>query len=627
MADFCIPIRRYKTSAASCQCFPMLLMLIAGSVFLFSPPGLYASGAAIPEIPKKYQDADAIVLQWEQSWNKAKDGTVDYKETKRTLIRNDRAIRAFGDVRIPYHQARQALKILKARTVCSDGRIIDVPTYAINEVSPRQTSGWPDFAEIRMKVISFSGIEPGAVLELSYGKVTQPGFHQHLEIECRLSNEFPTLVRRIQFPDGKPVREFKNLDAVPSEPQSISWREGEDYLWYSDCSDERTWASSVLTELGAAARPVKAIKSMAEEWSAGASDPLDRAYAIQERLQKRVSVPNVPIGWGGDRLRGADKILASNYASPAEASVVLLALFRAAGLEAEPFFVVREEGAGWVRSAIAEYGVALKTDTGTTFWHMTQGRIRDPGPWGGWKRYDDEFVDGDGAVSPSQFELLEDSRLFINLRVKLDAEAKWSADLNFRATGLFVPGTGLRTEDQKKTAVKEILKRTLRNAELKTFTVTTLSETVFAVSAKVEAVESLDEFDGHYFLELSAEAPWTSRVSFPLNRSRRKTPMRLAGPFRHDLEITLEMPDQWSVAGRPTSVEHLLRQQRSIYQGINIKDRRVTIRRGIEIGDRHILPEDYSALRKAINELLARRARVIILSPGLLTKDLQNQKP
>ncbi|MCG8408211.1 MAG: DUF3857 domain-containing protein [Phycisphaerales bacterium] len=588
---------------------------------------LAASDSARPEIPKKYQSADAIILNWEQVWKKSTDGSILYREVKRTLIQNNRAIRAFGDVRIAYHQGYQTVKVLKAQTLCSDGRVVEVPEYGMNEVSPRNSAGWPAFSPIRTKVISFSAIEPGTILEMVYERTTKPGMHRFLEIECRLEGDYPTLVRRIHFPDGKPVREFENLDAIPSEPQALPWREGARHVWYSDCPDERSWARGVLNGLIAAAKPVSAFKSTVEEWAEEATDVLDRADAIRDKLRKRLTIVRVHPALSGDRLRAADKVLASHYASAPEAAALLLSLFRAAGLDAEPFFAVRDAAAGWIDSAVTEYGVKVRDEAGTTYWHVTQGRIRDPGRWGGWKRYDAEFADDETLASPGRFRSPADSRLSVNARVEFSEHADWSADLNIRASGLFVPGTSLRSEAQKKKAVRDLVSRTLPDAELKTFTVTTLSDDVFAVSATAGSRKSLTETDDHIFFEFPKDGPWTKQISFPFGRSLRKTPLRLAGPFRQDLKMTLEFPKGWSVSGRPMSIEHMLRNQRSARQSVNLENERITILRSIEIGDRDVSSSDFGGVRDALNDLRSQRARTVILAKNAHPEVSRDDKP
>ena len=595
-----------------------LLLLAGAAPSMGNEP---ASDGGRPQIPDRYKDADAVILRWDQTWEKATDGAVTYREIKHILMQNDRANRTFADPRITYNRAFQTVRVSRATTVLPDGRTIDVPDYARNEVSPRSAGGWPAFADVRERVFSFSGIEPGAILEFEWERSTKPGMHRFLEIECRLHGKHPILNRRIQLPDGKPAREYQNLDAAPDESGAIPWRDAEEFVWHSDCPNEKTWTAGVLEGIEASAKESDAVRSFAVEWSEGKSNPLDKAYEIQTKLKKRLSIVHLPDAHHADRLRGVGKVMAGHYGRPAETTALLLALFRAAGLEAEPFFVVRDEKAGWFRSAITHHGVSIKSPTGTSYWHVSDGRLRDPGPWGGWRRYDTAFATGGANAAPSRFRSPDGSRLSIDVRIKLDDEAKWTADLDITAGGLFVPPGSLRTEDQKKSAVRAILSKVLPEAKLKDFTVTTLSDEVFAVSATAAAKKPLKHLHDGFVFQLPREGPWTQRFGFPLGRSRRETTLRLAGRFMQEISIDIAMPADWTIAAQPASFEHRPQMESLIKQRLEVSDGRLTIHRRIEIGSRDVETVAFGKLRSAINDLQSAHSRTVIFSPAAPTVD------
>ncbi len=568
--------------------------------------------AAPPDLPPEYGDADAVILDWRQSWKKSPSGEVAYREKKTVLIQNDRALRAFADPRISYHDHFDAVRLIEAATRDPD---MPVPDYSRNVVSPFSAGGWPAFAPVREQVLSFSGIQQGATVVLEFERTTTPGKHRHLEIECRLPQEYPTLLRRIEFP-GQPPQEFKNIDAVPNEPQSIPWREQPGYLWYSDCKSEREWARGVLDDLKASARVADGLRSIAEEWTEGKTDPFDRAAAIHEKLKGRLSIVTVPVDWMPDALRPADAVLASHYAREAEAAALLLALFRAAGLEAEPCFVVVDEKAGPVREAISAYAVALGAETGRSLWEMSRGFVRDPGPWAGAKLYDEAFAASAEAASPRRLLRPEDNALTFNTRVEIDEQAAWTASLDIRLTNLFLPESSLRSEAEKRRALEGLVSAVLPEAELKDFTVTALSGTEFAVSARAKSKTAMKPTDGRYLFELPREGPWARRFPIPLDRSRRETPLRLPAPFSCATSYEIKAPASWSIEAAPAALSHPPAEHFSAGQTIEAKDSTLTLNRRIELERCDIAPQQFTALRDALNDLQTLRANAIIFSAG-----------
>ncbi len=568
--------------------------------------------AAPAELPEKYRDADAVILDWRQSWKKSPNGEVTCRERKAVLIQNDRAMRSFADPRVTYHSEFDAIRVLEAATRDPD---MPVPDYSRNLVSPFATGGWPAFAPIREEVLSFSGIRPGSIVVLEHERTTKPGKHRYLEIECRLPQEYPTLLRRIEFP-GQPPQEFKNIDAVPNEPQSISWREQSGYLWYSDCKSEKAWARGVLDDLEASARAVDGLRSTAEEWTEGKSDPFDRAAALHEKLKNRLSIVVVPVDWMPDALRPADAALASHYASEPEAAALLLALFRAAGLKAAPCFVVADENAGPVREAILAYGVALESESGRSGWEINRGFVRDPGPWAGAKVYDAAFDSSPEALSPRRFGRPDSNTLTVKTRVEIDDKASWTASLDLRMTNLFMPESSLRSDAEKKQALEGLVSALLPDAELQDFTVTALSATEFALSARAKSKSAMKPTDGRYLFELPQEGPWARRFPIPLDRSRRETPLRLAAPFACATSYEIKAPAAWSIVAAPAALSPAPADHFDAGQTAEAKDATLTLNRRVEIKRRDIAPHEFTVLRDALNDLQTLRSRAVIYSAG-----------
>ncbi|MCZ6699596.1 MAG: DUF3857 domain-containing protein [Planctomycetota bacterium] len=567
-----------------------------------------------PVIPTRFAEEDAVILRWEQTWSGPDaEKATRYHELKHVLIQNDRALRAFADPRITYNKDYETIRVITARTVCPDGRVVGVPEYSRNEVSPRSTAGWPAFSSIRQMVLSFGGIEPGAVIELEWERTTAAGMHRYLEVDARLNGDYPTLNRVIRHTQLNGPKSWTNLPANRGEAQSIPWRERCDVFSFTDCPDRGRWIASVLEPIEAAVKTYGSVSSVAEEWSDGKSDALDKAFEIQDRLSGRFNFVAAPAAWTSEVLRPVGEIMSSNHGSGREAAALLLGLFRGAGLNAEPFFATAGPACGDVRSAIADFGVCLEADGETTYWHASSGRIRDPGAWGGRERFPDRTAAGAEGAATGRFLVPSDSGVNVSGTIDLKRNGTWTAKLDIKAKGLFVPAR-LGTEKQKRSAVESIAKRVLPDAELKTFTIKTLSDTTFALSAKLKSKSALEKLDGDRLWSFPKRGPWTEAISIPLNRSARRTSLRLAGPFEQTLDLVINLPKDSSVTSLPSQIDRELKGVGEIRQSVSTEGDRVRFRRTVAVRVRDIPPEAYASLREGLSVLRTDRARTLVLN-------------
>jgi len=562
-------------------------------------------------IPDQFKDEDAVILDWEDSVQLGNDGSSTWHEKKRVMIQNDRAIGAFADPRITYNKDCQTVSVLVARTLCPDGRVVEVPKYARNEVSPRDTAGWPAFAPIRQLVLTFSAIEPGAILELEWELTSKPG-NGPQEFEFVVKSPYPILERRV-MKNGVTVHEAKSVNPLPEEAAGLTSRDRGAIVAISRSSTAKEWARDMLGRLESFAH-VEHADLPIDDWTSGKADPLDKAAAIQEKLAAQLNVVETPPPWVPIERRSADTVWRSHYATPLEAAGLLLLCFRNAGLNCEPLLAVSSDSNELTEAAVSAFGVALHSRSGTSWWHTTQGHVRDPGPWGGWKRYDKASLES-GDAEPPKFRLPDDSSLEASAVVTLDDKANYTAKLDLKLSGLFL-NSALRTDEEKKAAINSVLTQLLPDAELGKFTVTSLSDSVFAVSAEAKSTKPLRSVEGQFFFFLPHDSPWTSRFEFPMGRSKRKTALRLAGPFEENISLELKIPEGWSAIAMPHDISHVVGTTASVNQHAANAAGRVTLTSTTAVRKRDLSPEDFAQTRVALSDAQTERARVFAFSPA-----------
>ena len=146
---------------------------------------------------------DAIYNYIIKEYTLSKEGSVDYHYSSSMKLLTHQAFqRYFGESFIVYNPQFQRLKVNKSRTIMADGKKVDSPLNAFNEVLPRFASGSAAYNHLREMVVSHTGLEVGATIEFDYNLVSQPTGMPYLMGEEILS--FPV-----------PVESYKVIVRVP----------------------------------------------------------------------------------------------------------------------------------------------------------------------------------------------------------------------------------------------------------------------------------------------------------------------------------------------------------------------------------------------------------------------------
>ena len=296
------------------------LILTAATLILAlaSALGTSVSGAT-PDLSigaAQFPDDDAIILRWEQHWTMDNDGTVHRRDHQWLKLLNSRPIRRVADPRIDFEAGRDELTIHTAQTHLPNGTVLPVPDYSFNIAGPDDVAGWPEYANWQQEIVSFSGIEKDAVIELDYEIVTPANRGAPrlpwIEADLRLNEDYPTVERivSVTLPEGTALHHqvdrmvpsqfafsesssggvvtcrwvFSDLAGARGEPQSLPWHQRCGRLWFSSCRSTAAWVSAMLDPANKAGRPDDSIREFAESAVEGEADLPERVRKIAKKL-------------------------------------------------------------------------------------------------------------------------------------------------------------------------------------------------------------------------------------------------------------------------------------------------------------------------------------------------------
>ncbi|MCK4872801.1 MAG: DUF3857 domain-containing protein [Phycisphaerales bacterium] len=616
------------------------LLLIAPACHAANPPvsaapdapadGLVDLSAGVEQFP----DADAVILRLEQHWTIKRDGTVHRREHRWVKLLDRRAIGRYADPRINFSDGTDKVIIHSARTYLPDGTILPVPDYSYNIASPNDLSGWPAYIEWQQRIISFSGIENGCVLEFDYEVITQPGVMPWVSADLRLHLDDPTVQRIVSFqveggvllhaqvtgmpgpyePEGfvsssgwrAPRWTFDMLAADTDEPQAPPWQERGGRFMFTTCPSAEAWVGTVLGAVENAAAPTERIEALARDAVGDEQDLRLRIEAVSKKLRDTFNFVTSPKSMRSFRCRPAGDVLVDNYGNPLESAALLLAAYRSLGIEAEPMAAVdtrtwREDVP--TDSAFVDVVIAIETDDGPMYVRPQHGTFTNPGDWGSHTLL---TLDQDGGLQRMNIVGRGDeqeSTVEITGVLHLEADGAAEADLRVSLTGAFYDPEALDTTDAQQARSKAIVNRLLPGFDVDKHALTTLSDDAFAATISVRS-DDLDEVGAQHMLKLGDGPVFLTEFPLPLDRPHRRTDVELAGRFAEHIDLTIVLPEGAVATIVPASLPEVTGSWGSIAQTVMRDGSTIHIVRDINVIDR-ISATDYPVVREAINALRA----------------------
>jgi len=591
----------------------------------------------------QFPDDDAVILRWAQHWTLQRDGTVHRRDHRWLKLLNRRPIRRVGDPRLDFVHGQDKLVVHAARTHLPNGEILRVPDYSFNIAAPNDVAGWPEYANWQQQIVSFSGIETNAVIELDYEVVTPAGVLPWVEADLRLNEDYPTVERvvTVTLPEGTalhhqvdradPARSdfdktaangvvtyrwtFKDLAGGRAEPQSLPWQQRCGRLRFTTAPSAAAWVSRMSDRVEQAGQPDDTIERFCESAVEDEVDATQRVRKIAKKLHDSFNVVDSPKSLRSLTCRSAAEVFRANYGNPLESAALYLAALRSLGMKAVAEVAV--DATVWdeqvpTSSALAGMGVVVDLPEGSMYIHPQHGVFENPGHWG---RHWLLGVDASGALRKTYVQgrgEAEPSELQITGKITVDAQGQASGELRLRLTGLFFDPLRLETGKAQKKLVSGLTDRLVTGFEVTGHSITTLSNRVLRATVNVASKDELKRYGARRVLRLGDGPVFLADVPMPLAQSRRETDVRLAGRFREVVDLTVELPEGWKVWVVPASPAQAEGTWGSVAQTLNVTENTVRLRRNVAVTTETIGPDDFDGLRLAINKLRANQSLMLV---------------
>ena len=315
------------------------------------------------------ENSDAVYLKLTKEYTLNPDGSVDFRFIKKQKLLTYRSFNSlYGESTIIYNPDWQVLKINDVYTIMADGKKIIAPKNAINEVLPGIAVNAPSYNNLREMVITHTGTERNAILNLDYGIHSKKGFYpalmgnevlvetepvKELTIKIRIPNIVKLYYKAIHT-DQLPVItneglfslytwKFKDCPPISTEEFQIANNENYPRLIFST-ENERTGLyigfqkqpAFICTRNDEMKHAVEVITSVFKEKQ-------EILLKLQEKVVNEFKMWPIPLRYTGFTCRTAEETWHSNGGTPIEKTILLISLLKEAGITARPVAVVRNE--------------------------------------------------------------------------------------------------------------------------------------------------------------------------------------------------------------------------------------------------------------------------------------------
>ncbi len=308
---------------------------------------------------------DAVYEKISSEYTLNDDGSAVYHYYKKLRLNTHYSFnRLYGETFIIYNPEYQKLTINISRTTHQDGKVVEAPFNAFNEVLPEFAAGAPPYNGLREMVVTHPGLEVGAVVELDYTITTKPGFYPGLMADEVLTESSPIKEREliVHVPSGTAmnyqvlnsttapdVREegsltsytflFNGLSENPHEGHQPGDQTHMPRVFFSTLSFQDAIAALAAQE-SFKFKPDEAITAYAKAMRDKYRDDVEFALALQKAITEDVNTWPVPPQYIGYTMRTAGETWKSNGGTPCEKTILMTTILREAGINANPVFVV-----------------------------------------------------------------------------------------------------------------------------------------------------------------------------------------------------------------------------------------------------------------------------------------------
>lgn len=584
------------------------------------------------------ENADAVYNKLTKEYVLNADGTMQfhmYKELK--LLTHFSFHRLFGETFIIYDPSYQELKIHRAYTIMADGKRVEAPANAFNEVLPGFARDIPEYNHLREMVVTHTGLEVGATIVLDYTIISR-------------NSLIPYLMGRETIGENAPVKEMEIIAKVPSEvalshqmlnlrtaPETKTEGQQSVYTWtfrglkanslepYQDHSRTPVLLFSTAKDMAQVYfRFVDqmAFRSMAsaiarksvKELFTNNEDDITKMLTLQDMAVNEVKLANIPFEYTGFKVRQPAETWYEANATSLEKTLLLADWLIQADIHAIPVALIPraeyDPSMGNLLS-FSQFAVQVNPREGDRV-YLSVNRKNDQDLVYEMEEY--TALQLDGAIESLRTfneEAAAEHGIGLDGELTLANAEMMTGELTIELEGAKNPYLKL---SGKQDAIKTYLSGGLNASDVKDFRVEKLSGQETEMVFTIEKTDPVENTGGYYFLTLPALANGAGQYHLEGLSDSRETPMKLPAGIDEEYAFTITLPAGWKLLTPATELE-LENPAGTVEIEISQKKDKVVVEKAIEV-NRNISEQQYQEFLELVRTWADDRYSRLVLEAG-----------
>jgi len=579
------------------------------------------------------ENNDAIYLKQKKEFILNVDGSIDYNYSHQLkLITYMSSDKQFGESFIVFNPTYQQVSIHRSTTTMASGRKVKSPENAFNEVLPQFAPNAPAFNNLREMVITHTGIEPGATIDLSYTVHSKRDF-----LPAMMANEL--------MPTSAPVKELDIVVKIPvsqtltfqlfnfkTTPLAVSDGVYKIYTWkfYNlkalshevfQSRDNRLLprlvfivgkqtVEKILSQRAFKLEVNDAMKAAVANIKATVSDPLKIALAIQELVVSEIATISVPPISTGFRFRTPMEVWNGNYGSEVEKAILFSALLKQAGINnniAAATFKGLNDGEVTNPLLFSDYYVQLDFGkAGKLFLSPIRFNDQDPLVSQPYRKVT-LLIPGKSLNA----EGIDKEKNLLSLTGKLTLDGKGKTTGSFSAVWSGIVQPYLRIKKNEK-SIAGLFTDGFASQDIKEYAIKEIKPLVLKVNYTIDKSDALHESSGLYFMALPQQLGDAGNWGFSELASGRTENLELPAEIDQELNLTVTLPANYTLVS-PEIKKNLKNGAGDVEIIFKKEGQSVVITRNLSLNSFVLRPEQVADLRALMNIWLNKNYKQLIL--------------
>jgi len=306
------------------------------------------------------QSTDAVYKKIKKEYTLHTDGSIEYRYYKELKLNTHYSFnRMFGETFIIYNPDFQKLIIHDSYTIMANGRKVETPKNAFNEVLPRAVADYPAYNQMREMVVTHTALEIGATIYLDYSIISKPTYIKEMigmevMVERVSVEDFEITLkvparRNLKFllseSEQKPKTNndgtyrvyqwaFKNLGAQSYEQASPPVFDIAPILKFSTFPDGAAEFGAFTSQDAFHEKALPEVQKFIEESKESTFGELELALALQKYIVNNIATKHIPLYWHNYQLQNPAQVWNANVGSVIEKTLLLYRAAQLAGLNA-----------------------------------------------------------------------------------------------------------------------------------------------------------------------------------------------------------------------------------------------------------------------------------------------------